>query len=124
MKILKKLSLFLLIITLVCGMLNLKAKTTDAAGIPIGALEIFLLPCTATYGSFWNVAGPAYELGVPSAGAYITTPISVIFGTHFWHPAGWVLGYYVTTYTCLMGVCPYCYTMPAKGTIVSPSGTN
>lgn len=92
-------------------------QTTNAVGItnPFGGKVIALIPCTC------QVTGIA---------VYVLMPIPPYFGMLLWQPpitiphlfyipvpGGNILGNYVSGGICMVGVTPYCFSVPVSGTM-------
>lgn len=89
----------------------------EAAGLvnPFGGRVVMIIPCTC------QVTGIA---------VYVIMPIPPYFGMLLWqppitrpylwyfpYPGVAILGNYVSGGVCMVGVAPYCYSVPVSGTM-------
>jgi hypothetical protein len=98
----------------------------DATGlVPFGGHILLEFPCTCEAGAlFVGVLFPVYLDAVPSAGLMVIPPV-IAFPIYRDAPLSWALGYYIPgAGVCLVGVEPYCVSIPNLGLISPYSGAS
>lgn len=99
----------------------------QAAGLPFGGLEVFMLPCTCTGGAFqWHVFAPLFLGGAPTVGALAAPSTPLTYMYYYLKIKSWALGFYTpgAGSVCLFGVTPYCWVLPNEGLILPNTGTS
>lgn len=119
MKILKKIVVTIAIFALILSFAGFTTRLEAAVLPSYGGFEVFAIPCTCTAGLMaWHFYAPFYyNTSVPIAGAlvgfwYTALPSYTI------RPGQYQLGTFTPgAGVCLIGVPPYCYTLPGYGFI-------
>jgi hypothetical protein len=91
-----------------------------------GGLEIFALPCTCEAGLVaWHFFTPLFlNSQIPLAGA-LTGPWVTAYPNFTLNPGSYALGTYAPgAGVCLIGIEPFCYTLPNYGYILPMTGTS
>ncbi len=109
----------------VIGLL-LPLRSFAATSVSFGGFDTAMLPCTCEAGSFsWQFFMPLYlNNPTPTFGAMVAPPI-VGFSTYYVRPSTWALGTYIPAAgVCMIGVEPYCFSMPNLGLISPETGVS
>ncbi|MFZ2151823.1 MAG: hypothetical protein WAV09_01800 [Minisyncoccia bacterium] len=104
---------FLISLSVFSFMLPISASAI--VGTPFGGRIVVTIPCTC------QVTGMAVYVIMPKA-PYVGMllwqyPITRPYASYWPYPRAGILGRYQTGGQCMVGVQPYCYTLPVIGTI-------
>lgn len=101
------------------------APAVSLAQVPFGGFDVSILfACTSPAGYTLNIFAPLfYGSTAPIAGWLLSPPV-VGFENFGVHPVQWDLGFLIPGGVCVIGVCPYCVSIPALGTVTPFTGVS
>ena len=92
----------------------------QSEGTPFGGALIYSFYCDES--DTWLIG---VEPLAPSYAVLLTyEPYSQAFSSYNIPETGWLLGFYTGGGTCIVGACPYCYSIPNEGMITSQVGSS